>query len=240
VGNADVFRSTLQTRIAPAFKGAGAQTSAVGWTGRNSIHWLTVPPPAEAVIAAVSAVLMVPALAVNVALVAPDGTRMTAGTDKTVPVAESATVAPPAGAGPEIETVQEVLPLTTNVVGEQKRPVSRRSAARIVIVAILVVPPAAAVIVAVPAVVPVAFAVKVALAAPSATVAEAGTVRAALLLESVTICPPAAATLLSVSVQVDAAPAASVAGLQETDAGVTGAASDSDALAVLPFSVAVS
>jgi hypothetical protein len=83
-------------------------------------------------------------------------------------------------------------------------------------------------------------AVKVALAAPPATVAEAGTVRAALSLDKVTICPPAAATLLSVTVQVDAAPAASVAGLQETDAGATGATSDSDALAELPFRVAVS
>jgi hypothetical protein len=176
-----VFRSTRQTRVEPAFKVAGAQTSAVGWTGRNAIHWLAVPPHAEAVIAAVSAVSMVPALAANVALLAPAGTRMTAGTDKTVPVAESATVAPPAGAGPEIETEQEVPPPAANVVGEQDRPVSRGPSARIGIVAILVVPPAAAVIVAVPAFVPVAFAVKNAGGVPGVTLSNVAVLNAALL-----------------------------------------------------------
>ena len=79
-----------------------------------------------------------------------------------------------------------------------------------------------------------------ALFAPAATVFDAGTVKAALLLDSVTTCPPAAATLFRVTVQLEVAPAATVAGLQETVAGATGATSDSEALAEVPFSVPVS
>jgi hypothetical protein len=46
--------------------------------------------------------------------------------------------------------------------------------------------------------------------------------------------------LLSVTVQVEVAPAASVAGLQESDARVAGTTSDRDAFAGPPLRVAVS
>jgi hypothetical protein len=219
----------------------GAQSSAVGSTGRSEIPRLVTAPHAEAVMIAISAAPMDEAFAVKLALVAPSSTCTLVGTDNAALVTESATLAPPTGAGPEIETVQVVLPLTSSVVGEHARPLSRRLGGVIVMVAVRMVPPAAAATVAVcavPGAPPVA--VKVVLAPPLATVAEAGTVNAELLLESVTAWPPAGAALLSVTVQVEAAPAASVAGLQESDAGLTGAPSDRDAFAGPPFRVAVS
>jgi hypothetical protein len=60
-----------------------------------------------------------------------------------------------------------------------------------------------------------AVAVKVALEEPAATVTEAGTVRAATLLESATAAPPEAAAADSVAVQVDVAPAARLTGTQD-------------------------
>ena len=163
-----------------------------------------------------------------------------AGTVALALLLDRATVAPPVGAAALRVTVQLDVPALVKDVGVQLTPLTRTCASTVT-AAVRLTPLAVAVTVAFWAVAGVPpVAVKVVLVAPAATVAEAGTLRAALLLDSVTICPPAAATLLSVTVQVDVAPAASVAGLQETDAGATGATSDSDALAELPFSVAVS
>ena len=71
VVNADEFRASLQARIPPAVTGLGVQTSDVGSTGRNKIPWLTVPPKADAVMIADSAVLIDGASAVKLAVVAP-------------------------------------------------------------------------------------------------------------------------------------------------------------------------
>jgi hypothetical protein len=74
------------------------------------------------------------------------------------------------------------------------------------------------VIVAVAAVVPaVVVTVNVPVVLPAATVTEAGTVAAALLLDKVTEMPPVGAALLKVTVPVDEAPRATLAGLRETD-----------------------
>jgi hypothetical protein len=53
---------------------------------------------------------------------------------------------------------------------------------------------------------------KVAVVAPAATVTLAGTVAAALLLDSVTIAPPAGATLPNVTVPVDPLPPTTAVG----------------------------
>jgi hypothetical protein len=59
--------------------------------------------------------------------------------------------------------------------------------------------------------------VKVAVVFPAATVTEAGTVAAALLLESATDRPPERAALLKVTVPVAAAPPMTLAGLTASE-----------------------
>ena len=65
-----------------------------------------------------------------------------------------------------------------------------------------------------------AVAVKVTLALPAGTVAEAGTVRAALLSDNETAIPPVGAAFDIVTVQVLAAPDANVVGLHASDVTV--------------------
>jgi hypothetical protein len=64
--------------------------------------------------------------------------------------------------------------------------------------------------------------VKVAVVAPDATVTLAGTVAAALLLESDTAAPPLGAAPLRVTVPVDEVPPVTDAGLRVTDESVAG------------------
>ncbi len=59
--------------------------------------------------------------------------------------------------------------------------------------------------------------VKVAVVAPTATVTLAGTVAAALLLDSVTTAPPVGAALLKVTVPVDEVPPVTEVGFSVTD-----------------------
>jgi hypothetical protein len=73
----------------------------------------------------------------------------------------------------------------------------------------------------------------VALVAPAGTVTLAGTVTAALLLESVTCAPPAAAGPLRVTVPVAAAPPVTLAGLTFS-AETTGGSTVSEAVPVAP------
>ena len=63
----------------------------------------------------------------------------------------------------------------------------------------------------------VVLTVKVAVVLPAATVTEAGTVAAALLLESETDTPPVGAAPLNVTVPVDEVPPVTLVGLSETD-----------------------
>ena len=73
----------------------------------------------------------------------------------------------------------------------------------------------------------------------AAIATEAGTVTAALLLESEIVRPPAPATLASVTVHVDVAPEVRPVGVHETELKATGATSDNEAVCELRFHVAV-
>ena len=81
-----------------------------------------------------------------------------------------------------------------------------------------------------------AVAVKAAVAFPAPMVTEAGTVNAAALLDSVTVAPPVFDT---VTVHVAFAPGPKLAGTHANPLSTTGATSDTVAVCVLPFSVAV-
>ncbi|MBI1791168.1 MAG: hypothetical protein HYR60_26870 [Acidobacteria bacterium] len=107
-------------------------------------------------------------------------------------------------------------------------------------IAVWEMPPAEAVTVALWVVAGVpAVAVKVALLAPEATVTEAGTVSAALLLDRLTAKPPPAATLFSVTVHVPVADGLMAAGQDNAD-NCTGAVSVSEKLRDMPAMLAVS
>ena len=81
-----------------------------------------------------------------------------------------------------------------------------------------------------------ALAVKVAVVLPDPTVTEAGTVKAAALLDSATVAPPVFDT---VTVQVALAPDPRLVGVQVNPLSTTGATNETAAVRVLPFSVAV-
>jgi hypothetical protein len=77
--------------------------------------------------------------------------------------------------------------------------------------------------VAVAAVPAVVVTVKVAVVLPAATVTEAGTVAAALLLDKATERPPVGAALFKVIVPVEEAPRATLVELSDTDERAAGA-----------------
>ena len=84
-----------------------------------------------------------------------------------------------------------------------------------------------------------AVAVNVATLTPAETFTEAGTLKAALLLERETEVPPAGATWLSVTVHVAEPLDPNVVGLQASADTSTGATSEIDALWEAPFKDAV-
>jgi hypothetical protein len=84
-----------------------------------------------------------------------------------------------------------------------------------------------------------AVAVKVALEEPAAIVADAGTVKAATLLESDNAAPPEPAAVDNVAVQVEVVPAARLVGAQDSELKTTGANSESEAVLDTPPKVAV-
>jgi hypothetical protein len=79
-------------------------------------------------------------------------------------------------------------------------------------------PPVAVIVTAVDAVTDDVAIANAALVAPCGTDTLAGTVAAALLLDSVTVAPPAGAAALNVTVPCDADPPATLAGFTDTDA----------------------
>ena len=81
-----------------------------------------------------------------------------------------------------------------------------------------------------------AVAVNVAVVFPELTATVDGTLNPAALLDSVTVAPP---TLDTVAVQVEVPPDPRLVGLHVKPISVTGGASEMVAVAVLPFSVAV-
>ena len=80
-----------------------------------------------------------------------------------------------------------------------------------------------------------AVAVKAADVAPEATVTEDGTVKAAALLDSVTVAPPDPAACDSVTVQADVPLEFRLVGLHDTRLIVVGAESSMDAVCELPL-----
>ena len=148
-------------------------------------------PFSEAVIATVDSPLggVLSALTGKVAAVEEAGTVTAAGTVRTELLGESETTTAPLGAAESV-TVQVLLAPASRLVGLQATPLTRMGATRVRLavwvelfkVAVTV---ALWVVVRVPAV-----AVKVAEVAEAATVTEAGTVRAELLLDNVTVLPP--------------------------------------------------
>jgi hypothetical protein len=84
-----------------------------------------------------------------------------------------------------------------------------------------------------------ALAVKLAVELPADTMSEAGTTRAALLLESETVAPLPVAAWLSMTVQVAELPEVRDVGLQFSADSVTGAVNESEVFCVVPLRVAV-
>ena len=162
-------------------------------------------------------------MAVKVLDVAPEATVTEAGTERLALASDSATTAPPAGAGWERVTLQVLEPGVAIVDGEQVSPDKEAVGARLI--EVFCDPPfAVTVTVAVEelAIVP-AVAEKFAVVALAATVTEAGTVRRAESEETSTASPPAGAAFDSVTVQVEAAPEVRVEGAHVTLEGTAGA-----------------
>ncbi|HUB82472.1 MAG TPA: hypothetical protein VMB03_26930 [Bryobacteraceae bacterium] len=150
------------------------------------------------------------------------------------------TSVPPEAAACETVTVHKVLWFERSVVNVQERPVTVAPAFSET-AAVAVDPFAAAVRVAVwlAATVPVEI-LKAPVVAPAATVTDAGALNApGALLVNVTTVPPVNAAFESVAVHVVLPLEPSVVEVHERPSKVGGVASDSVALAVVPFSVPV-
>jgi len=182
------------------------------------------------------------AVAIKVAVVAAEATVTEAGTVKAeVLLLERSTTEPPEGAAFERVTVQVVVEEAARVVLAHCKELRVIAAAETVRVAVLLMPLRVAVMAGVWVEVTVAaMAVNVAVVAPEATVTDAGTVRAeVLLLERVTTEPPEGAAFERVTVQVVVARIARVVLAHCRDVGVATVTSDKLEVALTPFSVAL-
>ena len=170
-------------------------------------------------------------LTVNVALVAPAATVTLEGTVATdVLLLESATCAPPDGAGPLSVTVpvEEFPPVTLVGLNVSEVRVGVGGAAGFTVSEAVLVTPAkvAEIVTVVDALTALVLTVNVALVAPSATVTLEGTVATDVsLLESATCAPPDGAGPLSVTMPVEEFPPVTLVGLnvREVRVGVGGA-----------------
>lgn len=161
---------------------------------------------------------------------------MPAGTANAALFEATEMAAPPAGAAAGRVTVQTVLIPAVSFVGAQERfsPFGRDGVNDNVTV--FEVPPRLALSVADPVVVKLpAFAAKLFVVAPAATVTVAGTVTAGLLLARFTTEPPVGAAPVSVTKQLLVAPGVRVVGEQVRDDSTAAAVRVRDALFVLPL-----
>ncbi|MBL0160911.1 MAG: hypothetical protein IPP47_28075 [Bryobacterales bacterium] len=239
------LRVTVQMAAAPDASEAGAQVRVDGTIGATRVNDEVAEEPFRAAVttAAPSAVT-VPAVAAKVAVATPAATVTEAGTVRAALLSESVTSNPPVGAIFLRVTVQMAAAPDASEAGAQVRVDGTIGATRVNVevaeepfrAAVTTAAPSA---VTVPAVAAPAVAAKVAVATPAATVTEAGTVRAALLSESVTSNPPVGAIFLRVTVQMAAAPDASEAGAQVRVDGTIGATRVNDEVAEEPFRAAV-
>ena len=177
-------------------------------------------------------------LTVNVALVAPAGTITLAGTRAAeVLLLDSATCAPPAGAGPLNVTVPvDEFPPTTLVgfnVNEEGVGAGEGTGVTVSEADTPTPPYAAEIATAVDALTTLVLTANVALVAPAATVTLAGVLATAvLLLDSITCAPPVGAGPLNVTVPVEEFPPTTLFGLsvsdeRESEAALLGASSNS-------------
>ena len=161
------------------------------------------PPLYAAVSVSLWLLLIVVVVVLNVAVVAPAATVTDAGTVNSALVSLRVTAAPPAGAACVNVTVQVLVAFCPKLVGLHASDDTVTGATRL-IVAFAEPPLYVAVTVAVWLLLMVpAVAVKVAEVSAARIVTVAGTVKAALLLLSVTDAPPVRATLARITVQVD-------------------------------------
>jgi hypothetical protein len=225
---------TVHVALPPDTRLAGLHVNTLTSTGATSeTVAVCVLPFSVAVMVAVWLLAIVPAVAVNVAVVFPDPTVTEAGTVNATALLDSVTVAPPVCV---TVTVHVALPPGTRLAGLHVNTLTSTGATSET-VAVCVLPFSVAVTVAVwlLAIVP-AVAVKVAVVLPDPTAAEAGTVNATALLDTVTVAPP---VFVTVTVQVALPPDPKLAGLHVRPLSTTEAASVIVAVCVLPFSVAV-
>src|SRR5262249_8502240 len=222
---------TVQVDAGPGAIAIGLQASAestggvgpgvVGavW-GSGNVFWT---PLQLAVILTVVEELTCDAVAAKPAVVEPVVTVTNLGMLRLGLFSESATEIPPAGAGELRVTVQVEVPGVKMAPGLQVK--SLRTGATTVSGALAAVPAALAdSVTAVSAATAEVVDANPALVAPAATVTEAGTLTAALPLESDTGSPPVGAALFKVTVQALDVPPGTLAGLQaseETPGGAT-------------------
>ena len=225
---------TVHLALAEDARLAGLHVNPLTNTDASEIAAVCVLPFSAAVSVAVWLAVIVPAVAVNVAVVLPDATVTEAGTVNAAVLLDRVTVAPAA-----LDTVTvhvaladdarlaglQVNPLgttgaTSEIVGRLRTSVQRRREGRCLAAAII------------PAV-----AVNVAVVLPEATATEAGTVNAAALLDSVTVAP---AVLDTVTVQVALRARPQTRRVARQPAHQYRRQSEIVAVCVLPFNVAVS
>ena len=183
--------------------------------------------------------MTVPAVAVKLAVVAAAATVTEAGTVSAALLLDNATEEPLVGAALDKVTVQVEEPPEATVFGEHASVVTVATG-ETVTEAVAELPSKEAVrVTAVDVVTVPAVAVRVAVVAAAATVTEAGTVRAALLLDNATEDPPVGAAWDKVTVQVDEPPEVTVFGEQAKVVTVVFGDTVTEAVAELPFKEAV-
>jgi hypothetical protein len=207
-----LFRVTEQVMTAPEATLAG-QFTEVKVTGAVSVSEnVRVTPAAEAVRVAVTSAATSAAVAEKFAVVAAAGTETEAGAVTLALLLDNDTANPPARAADVNVTVHVDVAGPCTDAGVQDKVLNWGPAGTLT-VAVRLVPPPDAVTVTLCAVAGApAVAEKVAVVAPEPAVTDAGTVKAALLLESVTTNPPPPAALFKVTVQVPEVPGLMVAG----------------------------
>ena len=225
---------TVQVALAPEPRLAGVQLNPVTVTGAVSVTakllWL---PFKLAVTFAVASAEIVPAVAANVAVVAPLATATVPGTPSPALSLDRLTVAPPVF---ETVTVQVALAPEPRLAGVQLNPVTVTGAVSVT-AKLLWLPFKLAVTFAVAsAEIVSAVAANVAVVAPLATATVPGTPSPALSLDRLTVAPPVFET---VTVQVALAPEPRLAGVQLNPVTVTGAVNVTAKLLWLPFKLAV-
>ena len=158
-------------------------------------------PLREAVIVALALAVIVPAVAVKLAVVAVAGMVRDAGTVNRPLLEDKLTAVPPVGAALDSITVQEVLALVARLEAVHVREDRFTGASREIVTGDEL-PLSEAVIVALAlALIVPAVTVKLAVVAVAGTVTEAGTVKSPLLEDRLTAVPPVGAALDSVTVQ---------------------------------------